>query len=439
MSKSIILSMSLLFTMSLLGQNQSKFRKLDSLFNYLEQNDKFMGSVAIRENDKVVFEKSYGFADLDLKRNANSNTKYKVGSITKTFTASIIFQLIDQNKLALETNLSKFYPEIKNAERITIGQMLNHKSGIFNFTNEDDFIKFASQSKTKQEMVSKIASFDAAFEPDSKADYSNSNYLLLGYIIEKITGKTYQENVKQRIIDKIGLKNTSYYDVINSAENEAFSYNYNSDKKLEKIDQWSATQVGGAGALESTPDDLTKFTNALFSGKIISKNALDEMTKIDQGFGKGIFTAPFGDRTFYTHNGGIEGFTASYGYNPEENVGFSILLNFDNYSMNDMTVGLLKIYYDKPYEFPQFKSVAVSRDLLKKYEGIYSAENFPPKIIIKVENNMLTGQVSGQSAFPLTSVSETEFNFEKAHVTINFKENGFEFKQGGKTIEFTKD
>jgi len=439
MKKSIILFLSLAFSITAFAQNPAKFQKLDSLLNYLYENDRFMGAIQIRENEKTVFEKAYGFADFDNKIKANSTTKYKVGSVTKMFTSSIIFQLIEEKKLKLNTKLSDFYPEIKNADKITIAQMLGHKSGIFNYTNAEDFKESITIHKSKEEMVKKIASFSPAFEPDAKVQYSNSNYLLLGYIIEKITDKTYVENLNDRIINKIGLKDTHYYSKINPAKNEAFSYAASETKKWEKREEWDESQVGAAGALQSTPNDLTKFIKALFDEKIISKTSLTEMTKTDQSYGKGIFTAPFGERKFFSHNGGIEGFTSTVGYHPSEKLSFSIIMNGDNFDINDVVIGALSIYYKMPYQFPNLKTVQVDASILKTYDGVYAAENFPMKIIIKTENGVLTAQATGQSSFPLNPVSATEFTFEEARVNMVFKENQFTLKQGGKTIEFKKE
>ena len=437
MKKSIIAF--LFLSVSVFAQEEAKFRKIDSLFNYLCQNDRFMGSVQIRENNTIVFDKAYGFADYKAKIKANPTTKYKIGSITKTFTAALIFQLIEEKKLNLATKLSKFYPEIKNADKITLSQMLNHKSGIFNFTAEDNFEKAVLQPITKDAMIAKIAWFTPAFEPNVKAEYSNSNYILLGYIIEKITNKSYFENVNKRIISKIDLKNTSYYNQIDSSENEAFSYQINADKKIEKFEEWNESNVGAAGGLQSTSGDLNLFTQALFEGKIINKTSLSEMTKLDAGFGKGIFSAPFGDRIFYTHNGGIEGFISTYGYYPKDKLGFSILMNLDNYNMNELVIDMLSIYYKMPFEFPKFQTLAVDQAVLKNYEGIYGADNFPLKLTIKLQNGALTGQATGQPSFPLIAVSETEFLFEQAKISIEFVKDGFNFVQNGRPMTFKRE
>ena len=163
------------------------------------------------------------------------------------------------------------------------------------------------------------------------------------------------------------------------------------------------------------------------------------MTKLDAGFGKGIFSAPFGDRVFYTHNGGIEGFTSTFGYYPKDKLGFSILMNLDNYSMNELVIGLLSIYYKMPYDFPKFQSVVIDQAVLKNYEGIYGADNFPLKLTIKLQNGTLTGQATGQPSFPLVAVSETEFLFDQAKISIEFVKDGFNFVQNGRPLTFKKE
>jgi CubicO group peptidase (beta-lactamase class C family) len=178
-----------LLSFAAVAQVNPRLQRIDSLMNHFYSNGKFMGSVTIREKDNVIFEKAYGFADVQSKIAANTNTKYKIGSITKMFTASVIFQLIESKKITLATKLSAFYPEIKNAEKITISHLLGHQSGIYNYTNDVSFKTYCTTPQTKKQMLSRIASYEPVFEPGEKAEYSNSNYVLLGYIIEDVTKK----------------------------------------------------------------------------------------------------------------------------------------------------------------------------------------------------------------------------------------------------------
>lgn len=436
--KRIFLLFTLASTIVSFGQSEPKIRKIDSLITYFAANDKFMGSITIREKDKVVFEKAYGYADAENKIPANEQTKYKIGSITKMFTSAIIFQLIEDKKLTLETKLSEYYPKVKNADTITIAQLLGHQTGIYNFTDADDFESYIVTPQTKKQMVARIEGFDSVFEPGTKAEYSNSNYMLLGYIIQDITKKSYKENVNERIVKKLGLKNTAYYGKINTQKNEAYSYMY-INGEWEKYDEWHESATFAAGGLQSTTTDLTKFVKALFDGKIIKKESLDEMIKIASGYGKGIFAFPFGERRFYGHTGGIEGFHSSIGYYPKDEMSVALIANGDNYDTNEIMIGILSIYYKIPYPFPNLKTVDVAPEILKSYEGEYSSNTHPLKIVIKYHQGKLMAQATGQGAFPLNPLSETEFNFDPAGITVKFKKDAFTILQGSHVDEFTRE
>jgi len=417
----------------------AKLKKIDSLLTYLYNNNKFMGSIAIAEKGQVVFEKTYGYADVETKTPANSKTKYKIGSITKMFTSAIIFQLIEEKKLTLDTKLSEFFPKIKNANKITVGDMLNHKSGIYNYTDNADFETYRNKLQNRKDMLNRIESYPSAFEPGEKAEYSNTNYLLLGYIIQDITKKPYKENVMSRIVNKVGLKNTYYFSKINPKKNEASSYSYDSGKWV-RTEEWNESVAGAAGALQSTPADLTKFVKALFDGKIIKKESLAIMTTIDMGFGKGIFAYPFIERKFLGHNGGIESFQSVLGYYPKDDFGFSILMNGENYQTDDIVLGVLSCYYKLPYIFPNFKTAKINESVLKRYEGNYTTPSLPFKVDIKLVNGQLIAHATNQGSFPLNPLSETEFNFDPAGITMTFNAKGFTLKQAdGSITQFTKE
>lgn len=434
--KKLFLFLAVSLCINSFGQSETKFGKIDSLLNYLASNNKFMGSVAIQESDKIVFEKSYGFADVKNKIKANSETKYKIGSITKMFTSVVIFQLVEEKKLTLDTKLSKFFPSIKNSENITIANLLEHSSGIYSFTNDADYHEYAKLPKTRAELMKKIKAGQPAFEPDEKSEYSNSNFVLLGWIIEDLTKKSYAENINSKIIQKIGLKNTGFS---SGAKNEAISYHLNG-KNWEQADKEDMSIPGGAGAILSSASDLTKFIDALFAGKLLTQPSLLTMTTIEKGFGKGIFMMPFGERKFFGHTGGIENFSSTLGFYPKEKLSISLLDNGQGgYGMNDIMIGILSIYYKMPYRFPNVKTVDVAVSTLKKYEGTYSATNFPMKISIKEENGVLICQATGQESFPLNSLSETKFSFDPAGLELVFSANAMTILQGGQEFKLTKE
>lgn len=425
-------------TYSFLTVAQDRFTKIDSLLTYLNRNDKFMGSLCIREGENVVFNKAYGFADVEKNISADRMTKYKIGSVTKTFTAVMIMQLIEEKKLNLETKLNRFYPKIPNAEKITIYDLLHHRTGIVDYINGDSITaKNIYRFHSKEEMIQKITDYKPLFEPGTKHEYSNSNYNLLGYIIETLTKKSYAENIQTRIVKKANLINTYFpQGKIETSVGESYSYLFNGTK-WEKVEEWENSIAYSAGAIISTPADLTRFMYALFDGKLIKPSSLEQMKEIKEGYGKALVQFPFGERRFFGHTGGIENFRAVVGYYSTEKLGISLIVNGDNFNRNDIMIGILSIYYKMPFPFPKFNKVDPA--ILANYTGTYGSKDLPLKITITEKNNELIAQATGQSSFPLTFKEEKTFIFAPAGIEMIFGENSFVLKQGGMSFNFSKE
>ena len=415
--------------------------KLDQFFNRLAERNKAMGSLTLAKDGNVLFTRAIGYSQINSteKKPVSGATRYRIGSITKMFTASMIFQLVEENKLKLTDTLDKFFPQIPNAQKITIAEMLGHRSGIFDLTDDGDFRSWKTQPKTKDEMVAIIAKGKPAFEPGEKAEYSNSNYFLLGHIVEKVGGKSYQESLKQRITSKIGLKDTylgtGYADAV---KNESLSYNFAGDWKQEAETHLSIP--GGAGAIVSTSNDLTRFIQALFDGKIVSKESLEQMKPKDK-YGMGINLYPLGGKTFFGHGGGIDGFRSLLVYLPEEKLSLAYISNGVNYPTNNIVSGVFDLYWNKPFEIPTFETIAVSAEVLDKYVGTYSSEGVPFKLMITRDGPTLLAQPTGQPAFPLEATAQDKFKLEARGIVLEFDaaKSQLTFKRGGRDVVFTKE
>lgn len=423
----------------------NKNKKVDELLEKLTLNNKFMGSVSIRNKNKLIYDKSYGFSDISDKSNikASEKTKYRIGSTTKVFTAVMIFQLIEEKKLTLNNTLSEFFPEIKNSNKITIEYLLNHRSGIHNFTNDESYLSYYDKPKTQEEIVSIISNSNSDFEPNKKAEYSNSNFVLLGFIIEKITKKDYKSNLNTRIINKLDLKNTYYGGKIDLTQNEAYSYTLKNNKFIKEIET-DMSIPHGAGAIVSNSSDLTYFISALFEGKLVNSESLKEMKNIKDGYGKGLFEIPFYDKISFGHNGAIDGFRSMLVYFPDNKLSLAFTSNYLKYSANEMLIGILSFYYEKDYKIPSFdtiKKIELSPDVLNSYEGLYSSKDIPLKITTKVVEGELTAQATGQEAFTLSPISENEFIFEEAEIKLEFTKDkkSLTLKQNGNNIIFFKE
>ncbi len=413
--------------------------KLDNYLEALEANDKFMGSVAIAKNGEVIYTKATGFADVESKKKPDANTKYRIGSISKTFTATLVLKAVEENKLSLDQTIHKYFPLVTNAKKITISNLLNHRSGIHNFTNDDIYLEYNTKPKTEADMVAIIAEAGSDFEPDSKAEYSNSNYVLLSYILQKVYDQSYSDILDEKIIKPANLKNTKFGGKIDLSKNECNSYEYVSS--WEKQPETDMSVPMGAGAIISTPSDLTQFAFTLFSRKIISAESVKTMTTIKDGYGMGLFTMPFGDKTSYGHTGGIDGFSSIFGYFEDDKVAFAITSNGNNYNHNNVSIAVLSAVFNEPYEIPLFKSIEVSSADLDKYLGVYSSPQIPLKVTITKSENTLVAQATGQPSFPLQATAEHQFSFDKAGVVLDFNPEAKQMtlNQGGGSYVMTRE
>lgn len=315
-----------------LGLSQSLNKtNVDNYLNELTETNKFMGSVAVLHNDDIIYTHSTGFANVEKQKRPDDKTTYGIGSISKVFTSAMILKAVEERKIKLSSKLNEYFPVIKNSEKITIENLLNHRSGIHNFTNDQDFLEWNTQTKSEDEMLQIITNGGSDFEPDSKAEYSNSNYVLLSYILERIYHKSYSHILSEKIINKLGLRHTYFGNNIDYT-NESQSYKFN--EIWVKQTQTDPSIPLGAGAIFSTPTDLTKFASALFKGKIISRRSLELMIMMKDKFGYGIFEIPFKQRIAYGHRGGIDGFNSVLTYFPKEKISIAIISNGNNYDIN---------------------------------------------------------------------------------------------------------
>lgn len=435
----ILLLCALMFTA---GHAQTPDKnKLDQFFNRLAEKNKAMGSLTVTKDGNILYTRAIGYSRINgaEKKPVSEATRYRIGSISKMFTAALIFQLVEENKLKLSDTLDKFFPQIPNAQKITLAQMLGHRSGIFELTDVSDFRSLKTQPKTREEIVAIIAKGKPAFEPGEKAQYSNSNYVLLGYIVERAGGRSYEDALKQRITSKIGLTDTylgaGYSD---AGRNEGLSYNFIGDWKQESETHLSIP--GGAGAIISTSPDLTKFIQALFDGKIVSKESLEQMKPTDR-YGRGIDLYPLGGKTFYGHNGAIDAFRSFLVYLPEEKLALAYVSNGVNYPLNNIVSGVFDIYWNKPFEIPSFATIAVNPEVLDKYVGVYSSAGVSFKLTITRDNSTLVVQPTGQPAFPLEAVAQDKFSLDSRGVVLEFDaaKTQLTFKRGEREVLFTKE
>jgi CubicO group peptidase (beta-lactamase class C family) len=408
--------------------------KLDLFFDRLAEKNKAMGSLVLAKDGQVLYARSIGYSQINgaEKQPLTAASGFRIGSVTKMFTATMIFQLIDKKKLHLSDTLGKFFPQIPNAGKITIEHILAHRSGIPGIADGSG----KSKQRTQSEVLDIIINRTPDFEPGTKYAYSNSGYIILGYIIEKVTGKSYQEALEEMISTNAGLKDTYLGTGFTDAgKHESFSYGYFGAWK-----QMPATHLStpaGAGAMISTPADLARFIRALFDLKLVSKQSLLQMKQ--DSLGMVPFT--YNGHTSYGHTGGIDNFGAWLVYQPEEKLAMAYTSNAKVYPVGKIVDGVFDIYANKPFEVPTFEAVKVRQEVLDKYVGVYGIPGAPIKLRFTREGDTLFIQLPGESPFPLEAAAENEFKIEGAGMIFEFdtSKNQVTQKRGDRERVFTKE
>src|SRR5213594_4039525 len=413
--------------------------KLDEFFGRLAEKNKAMGSLTIAKDGKVLYTRAIGYSQINgtEKKPLTAANRFQIGSITKTFTAAMIFQLVEEGKLKLSDTLDKFFPQVPNAQRITIAQILSHRSGIPNSRPTSK-----TNAVTKDELLAIISKGTPEFEPDTKHSYSNSGFFILGLIVEKLAAKSYAEALKERITSRIGLKDTyAATGNIDVNNNETLAYiHFGGDWK--QVTEIHSSILFGGGQIVSTPNDLAKFIHALFDLKLISQETLNQMKTIRDGDGLGMEPFTFAGKTFYGHAGGGDNYGAWLAYEPEEKLAVAYTTNAKIYPVVNIVRGVVDIYYHKPFTIPALESISVNPDVLDKYVGVYSSPEAPVKFTITRDGSTLFFQPPGAgSAAPLEATAQDKFQIEGA-VVIEFDaaKNQMTIKRrGGQERVLTKE
>ncbi|WP_461790425.1 serine hydrolase [Pedobacter sp.] len=357
---------------------QPELKTYDSLLSTIFPKDGPGGTVLISKAGKVLFNKAYGKANLELNVPMRTEHVFRLGSITKQFTAVCILKLLEEGKLSLEDELIKFIPDYPlNGKKITIANLLTHTSGIKNYTALSTFNEnLKRQDRSPKELIDLFKDQPLDFEPGSDYKYSNSGYILLGYIIEKLSGKSYGEYVQKNIFEPLQMSN-SYYDERSKVISERISGYRKRNGSYENSDFLSMTLPYAAGSLLSTTGDLLKWYNGLEDGKVISRASLELAHTSgrlangkETGYGFGWEIGNIQGSKAIKHNGIVNGFFTDVIYLPTEEIFVSILANYENIGDLDIAVAkLAAIALDRPYIF---NTKVIESTGLQQYQAVYS-------------------------------------------------------------------
>ena len=305
--------------------------KIDEILTSLTAKEEFTGSVLVARNGEVLLSRGYGFADRDKNISNSPQTKFRLGSITKEFTATAILMLQAQDKLKVQDLICRYIPDCPPAwQDITIHHLLTHTSGIPNITDFPDYPAFKATPSPPDQTVERFKDKPLDFKPGEKGSYSNSGYVVLGYIIEQASGQSYETFLQQYIFEPAQMKNTSYDHNDGSLAKGYTGFH----AKWETPDYLDMTIPFAAGGLYSTIEDLYRWDQVLYTEQLLSQESLDVMftpqamlSNLGMNYGYGWFVREVNDRLVLSHSGGIDGFATEMRRYPDDKVMIIILSN----------------------------------------------------------------------------------------------------------------
>jgi CubicO group peptidase (beta-lactamase class C family) len=329
-----------LVTASPLGRAAEAMQALDAIIQKQVDNSNFAGVVLVVRGEQTLLHKAYGFASVEQRVVNTTRTSFRIASLTKQFTAAAILLLLERKLLNIDDPIGKHLPDVPSAWRgVTIANLLNHTSGIFNYTDAPDYVATMGRAARPEELVERVRNKPLAFEPGSNWAYSNSNYILLGMIIEKRSGMSYAQFLRKNIFSPLQLSQTDYdeSDVVIPDHARGYIKGRERDKPFATAPQIDISVAYAAGGLRSTTADLLEWQRALFGYKLLSKESIDKMIaphKADYGFG--LFIKRMEGLTVIGHSGGIPGFSALAAYVPETKLSVVLLANVETDAVSSL-------------------------------------------------------------------------------------------------------
>lgn len=306
--------------------------QIDTYLSSLAQDHKFSGSVLAAREGSIIFKGGYGKANIELHTDNTSDTVFRIGSVTKTITALSVIQLIVEGKLTFNDTIGSYFPDQKDGDRITVHHLLTHTSGIANYTDNENLLDWASLPSTTEELLNRFSNMDLEYEPGEKYQYSNSGYVLLGALLEKVSGQSYGDYIADHIFKPLGMVNTRLDDPRPIIPRRASGYELDSNGSLMNSYNFHPSNAYAAGGLISTVEDLYLWDQALYMDKLLPQPLLNHMLtphKGDDGSSYGcgwiIQDTPYGKMT--GHTGGIPGFTSILMRFPETKATVIVLSN----------------------------------------------------------------------------------------------------------------
>jgi CubicO group peptidase (beta-lactamase class C family) len=376
----------------------------------------FMGSVLVGKNGKVIFSKSYGMADLEWNIPNSATTRFNIASMTKQFTAVSVLLLEDRGKLKTDDLVKKYLPDTPASwDKITIYHLLTHTSGI-----SDDAAKY--EPGPPEKLLFRDVPLN--FQPGEQWAYTNLGYIVLGYLLEKISGEPYEEFVQQNIFKPLGMNDSGLMSFITVIPRRATGY-WPGSNGIENADRSFDTRIGfSAGSLYSTTEDLLRWEEGLFGGRLLTPASLHKITTpFRSDYACGLHVHRVNGHLMIEHDGNNIGFNADMAYYPEEKIAVIVLANLNGTVTGEMTKALAAVAHGEAPPIPSVhKEIPLSNGVLARYAGTYQFPHYTLKMV--PEGNHLLVEFHNGSTLPVFPESETKFFSKPWPTRFEFSQNG---------------
>jgi len=375
----------------------------------------FMGSVLVAEDGKVIFSKSYGTADLEWKVPNSPTTRFNIASMTKQFTAASILLLEDRGKLKTDNLVKKYLPEAPASwDKITIYHLLTHTSGI-----REDAATYEPGTPDKLVFNDKPLNF----QPGEKWAYTNLGYIVLGYLVERITGQTYEDFVHDNLFKPLGMNDSGMFSFVTVIPRRASGY-WPGSNGIENADRSFDTRIGfSSGSLYSTTEDLLRWDDGLFSGKLLTPTSLLKMTApFKSDYACGLYVKRVNGHLMIEHDGNNIGYNADMAYYPEKRIAVIVLANLNGTVTGEMTKALAAVAHEETPPIPSVhKEISLSKEVLTRYAGTYQFPHYSLKMV--PEGNHLLVEFDNGGTLAVFPESDTKFFSKPWPTQFEFSKN----------------
>lgn len=386
-------------------------------------------AVLVARDGKIVFQGALGLADVASGRKLDIESKFRIGSVTKQFTAAAILKLVEDGKLSIDDTLDKYLPDFPRGGDVTIHQLLTHTSGIPSYTDDPAFFATVTEPTTEAALIKSFAGKEFTFEPGTDFRYSNSGYFLLGHLVGKVSGKPLGEYLQETFFAPLDMNNTGMHRVGIELDNEAIGHSVQGQETNLALD-WAMSRAGGAGALYSTVGDLMKWNEAIFSGKVLKEQTLRKAftavkaSSAGMKYGYGWMIGQQRGLPMISHAGGLNGFQSNLVRFPDQNVTIVALHNASpavpDLTPASITAQLAELFLWKEMEPKETLEINtdISPDVYQRYVGRY--DYGAAIMVITKEGDRLFAQLTGQPRFELFPATKTKFFWKAVEANVEF-------------------